>query len=130
MSTERSAKFVVLLVDDEVLVRQFGAQLLARMGYQVFTVPDGPSAVAFCEASDPLPDCILIDFNLPEMNGSDTMGRIRESAPDMPAILCSGYSPEALGIADEDTTWNGVVTKPFRREALAIALERVQGQRT
>lgn len=128
MSADGHSDFVVLLVDDEELVRNFGLQLLARLGYTAFAVSDGPSAIAFCEAGDPQPHCILIDFNLPEMNGTTTIGEIRQRVPNIPAILCSGYSPEALGIPKEDTTWDEIVTKPFRRETLAAALERVRAQ--
>lgn len=126
MSTDGHLEFVVLLVDDEELVRSFGLQLLERLGYTAFAVADGPSAVAFCEAGDPAPHCVLIDFNLPEMDGTATIGAIRQHTPHMPAILCSGYSPEALGIQDEDSIWNEIVTKPFRRETLAGALERIR----
>lgn len=79
----------VLVVDDEVLIREFVAVALERCGYAVSIAPDGATAEQLIEAH---PDCeiALIDLSMPGMDGAETLAALRKRAPSIRAILMSG----------------------------------------
>jgi len=85
----------ILLVDDEEMVRKAIRLILAFGGYQIVEAVDGEEAVQkYLEASPPF-DLILMDLDMPRVNGVEALARIRTHAPEAKAILLSGgvHSP-------------------------------------
>ncbi len=122
LGQEIGRAYIVLLVDDEEMVRHVGKKLLTKLGYEVFVVSSGAEAVDFCNAANPIPDCLLLDYNMPGMNGEETLAAIRAFLPTISAVLSTGYSPEDIGLDLSDGVWDRIVQKPFRLENLSQAL--------
>ena len=118
-------KVRVLVADDEPNVRMFIRANLVARGYEVHLAQDGVEALEVAERI--LPDVIVLDVNMPRMDGIEACRRIREWA-DMPIIILSvrGDEKDKVGALDEGA--DDYVTKPFSIEELLarirVALRR------
>ena len=80
----------ILLVDDEEMVRKAIRLILTYGGYHIVEAVDGEEAVQkYLEASPPF-DLVLMDLDMPRLNGPEAMARIRRHDPEAKAILLSG----------------------------------------
>jgi CheY-like chemotaxis protein len=84
---------VVLLVDDEVSVRELGKSTLANYGYQLLTAGNGLEAIACFELHKDEIRLLVMDADMPYLDGISALRRIRKIAPDVPVIIASasGY---------------------------------------
>lgn len=118
----------LLLIEDDVGVQDYFKSVAARMGHDLEVVGDG---AAGCEkALDESFEIILTDLNLPGTpNGMELVRKIRESRPNCPVVVVSGYPTSErldecreLGIADfltkpfEMTFFQNVVTRLLARQ--------------
>jgi len=78
----------VLLVDDEPSVRQMGSALLKSQGYEVLSAEDGFEGLAALKQS--LPDIIISDLRMPNMNGFEFLSVVRQRFPHIPVVAISG----------------------------------------
>ncbi|OGN88683.1 MAG: DNA-binding response regulator [Chloroflexi bacterium RBG_13_46_14] len=116
----------ILIADDEPKIRMFLRANLNARGYEVHLAQDGLEAVEM--AGQVLPDLIILDVNMPRMNGIDACRRIREWA-DMPIIILSVRDEEKDKVRALDEGADDYVTKPFGMEEL-LARMRVALRRT
>jgi PAS domain S-box-containing protein len=114
---------LVLIVDDEPLVRNAGTQLLKSLGYEVVVAKDGAEGVrAFAEHHERL-CAVLCDLVMPELSGSDASEQMRRIDPDVPIVICSGYPRDERG--PYAASANEFLPKPYHRGELADLLARV-----
>jgi len=114
---------VVLVVDDEPDAQRLTETLLARSGYHVVVARHGKEAITVLK--DRCPDLIVLDLNMPVMNGWQFRAEQRHLSPRLAAI-------PVLVLSGEDDVSNqaaalkaaGVVQKPFEPEALLDAVRR------
>ena len=77
---------ICLVVDDSRVVRKVARRILEGHGFQVEEAADGSLALAACQAS--MPDCVLLDWNMPVMNGIEFLHALRaEFGPEKPPVL-------------------------------------------
>ena len=81
-------KYRILVVDDEPLIRQTSALVLAEHGYEVRTAVDGFAALV--ELRQSLPDMIISDLSMPNMSGFEFLSVVRRRFPQIPVIAISG----------------------------------------
>jgi two-component system, OmpR family, KDP operon response regulator KdpE len=108
-------KVRVLAVDDEPKIRMFIRANLEARGYEVFLAQDGIDAVEMAGRVDP--DVIVLDVNMPRMNGIEACRQIRKWA-DMPIIILSVRGDEKDKVRALDEGADDYVTKPFSIEEL------------
>ncbi len=115
----------ILVVDDEPKIRMFIRANLEARGYEVHVAQDGFEAVEAAGRIDP--DVIVLDVNMPHMDGVEACRRIREWG-DMPIIILSVREDEADKVKALDEGADDYVTKPFGIEELLarirVALRR------
>src|ERR1044072_6058497 len=113
--TMKNRKTVSLVVDDELqILRVLRASLPAR-GYEVRTAQGGKEALD--EMHKQLPDLLILDLMMPEMNGLEVCRRVREFS-DLPIIVLSAKGEERSKVAALDAGADDYVTKPFGMEEL------------
>lgn len=117
-----SARASVLIVDDEPSFCRVIHRLLKGEEYDLHTVGCGLEAIDVIDASPDF-DVVLLDLNLPDMNGFKVMGHISEHAPGTLVVIMTGYASlesatEALRCGAYD-----YLTKPFAKEELVKTLQ-------
>lgn len=108
----------ILVIEDDEDVRTMIVDCLEALGYHVTQAPDGPSGLARLDADKP--DVMMVDYAMPGMNGIQVLASARESRPDLPVILATGYADvDVTTITDRRFT---ALRKPFQLEDLARAV--------
>ena len=112
---------VVLLVEDEELVRQMTQSYLGAQGYTVLVASSGADALRLIEESRPRVDVVLTDVVMPGMSGPDLVRRIESTLGKPAVVFMSGYTADKLGPLEQSAEF---VAKPFSLELLAQTLAR------
>lgn len=115
----------ILIVDDEDYIVEVGQKILERLGYHV-DIHTNPEAALKAVLSDPDKyNLIITDMTMPKLTGDDLSQRILEIRPDMPIILCTGFSKKIdrnraniIGIRD-------YIEKPLNRYKLSVTVRTV-----
>jgi PAS domain S-box-containing protein len=111
----------ILLVDDEDLVRAATAEMLRDLGHQTTEAAGGAEALARLGAGLAA-DIVITDYKMPYMDGEELARRVRESRPDMPVLVITGY----IGSSDI-VSHLPRLAKPYGQAELAAALGRALG---
>jgi PAS domain S-box-containing protein len=82
----------ILLIDDEEMLAELGQAMLKRLGYHVTTRTNSLDALMTFQNQTDTFDLIITDQTMPGMTGVDLARRILQIRPEMPIILCTGYS--------------------------------------
>ena len=109
----------VLVVDDEPQIRRAMRTSLDAHGYEVRTVGTGEEAVL--SAAEQVPDLMLLDLGLPDLDGTDVIRRVR-SFSDVPIIVLSVRDRQTDKVAALDAGADDYVSKPFGMEELLARL--------
>lgn len=116
---------ICLIVDDSRVVRKVARRILEGHGYAVEEAEDGVQALAACRAR--MPDCVLLDWNMPVMNGMDFLKALRaEFGLNSPPVVFCTTENEISFI--EQALANGAqeyIMKPFDESILLGKLEQV-----
>ena len=84
----------VLVVDDELTIRELTRDVLERVGFTVLTAADGREAVEIYRANADRIRFVLLDMTMPNMDGRETFEAIQEIRRDVPVILSSGFNEQ------------------------------------
>jgi PAS domain S-box-containing protein len=116
---------LVLVIDDEEVVRSTASSALMRYGYSVITANDGEAGVSAFRGNAGQVAAVLLDMTMPVMDGVEAFRLIRTIQPDAKVIVSSGYSEleairrfTAKGIA-------GFIQKPYTASKLARVMKQV-----
>ena len=115
---------VILLVEDESMVRDLARRILARKGYHVIDAPGGGDAYLLAERHQGAIHLLLTDVVMPKINGRELYERLRLQRPDLKVLFMSGYTDDVIaqrGILDPGTRF---IHKPFSAEVLLKAVRR------
>ncbi|MCX7866558.1 MAG: response regulator [Limisphaera sp.] len=116
---------IVLLVEDELPVRDLTAELLKRRGYRVLKAADADEAMRIWESCGVVPDVLLTDVVMPgTMNGHDLARTLQCLNPALKVIYTSGYSPDVIREAMEREPGGVFLPKPYHPQALFQALQQ------
>ena len=119
----------VLLVDDEDDLRRVMRDLLEREGFTVQEARDGVQALD--EVDRHAPDIIVLDLNLPGLDGYGVLSHIRSrpATRDIPVVVLTAKGDEENEVKVFELGADDFLSKPFRARALAARLEAVLGRR-
>ena len=113
---------VILLAEDEAVVRNLVRLMLSKEGYAVLTANDGQEALELCEKfADPI-HLLLTDVVMPRMTGLELAERIREQRPETKIMVMSGQT--ATTILEKNTP-DAFLRKPFVPPTLLQCVQRV-----
>jgi PAS domain S-box-containing protein len=115
----------ILFVDDEPMVAELGGRLLKQLGYEVVSKTKVLDALATFHRSPHDFDLIVTDYTMPGMTGTELAGEVLKIRPDMPVILCTGYSEKGTESSARELGIKGYALKPLDRKQLAELVRRV-----
>ena len=118
----------ILLVDDDAAFRHVMAGELRRMGYEVQTAASGEEAVARTERAEP--EVILLDLQLPGMDGLDTLKAIRARIPAAEIIMLTGHGSIDTAIESIRVGAFDYAIKPCPLDELRIRIQRAMERRS
>jgi PAS domain S-box-containing protein len=118
----------ILLVDDEAIIIELERHMLERLGYRVTSCPDGTEALATFSETPGAFDLVITDINMPNMTGDQLARKIMAIRPEIPIIICTGFS-EKIGL--EEARAIGVkdfLMKPVAKSELAQKVRKALDQ--
>ncbi len=118
----------VLVVDDEVQVRQLLARMIERLGVQALIASDGQAAIEMLSADPLLVDMVILDLSMPGMDGAATMRALQTMRPDLRIVLSSGHGEEDSISRCNGQVPSGFLAKPYRLDDVRRMLDRVSMQ--
>ena len=121
----RHGKERILFIDDEDILVEMGKIMLERLGYKVTTRTNSIEALAHFQNSPDQYDAVITDQTMPGMTGFDLARRMLQIRPDLPIILCTGYS----NLVDEEQAKmigiKGFIMKPMSKKDIGTLLKTV-----
>lgn len=115
----------ILLVEDDASLADAEKKLFEELGYNVTKITSGVEAFEIFRKVPDRFDIVITDYSMPKMTGGELISQIRSINPDVPVILCTGFTnvitqPKAstLGIGD-------IITKPIELGAIAKSIRKL-----
>lgn len=126
---ERGNNETVLIVDDEDIVREIGAEILSVHGYATLIAKSGEEAIQIYREKKDKIDIVIMDLNMPGMGGFNSIRELKTMDPKVCILVASGYIPTESVKQATELGADGFISKPFQiknllkkvRETLAIA---------
>jgi CheY-like chemotaxis protein len=115
----------ILFVDDEIFLADLGKNMLEQMGYKVDARSSSIEALAALHANKGRYDLLITDMTMPDLTGDELAARALKLYPDLPVIICTGYSER---IDKERAALIGareLLLKPLSIQKLATTVRRV-----
>jgi PAS domain S-box-containing protein len=115
----------LLLVDDEVTLRDVGREMLEQLGFSVLTAADGREAVDLYRRRRGEITGVVLDMTMPQMDGEETFRELRRLDPGVPVVLSSGYAEQDVVSRFAGKGLSGFIQKPYTLAELQTTLSRV-----
>jgi len=115
----------ILLVDDESVIVQVEKQILERLGYQVTDADSSADALKVFQANPEIFDLVITDMNMPNMTGVQLAEKLLAIKPDIPIVLCTGFSEQINKERAEAIGIKGFLMKPVTRSEMAQMVRNV-----
>jgi CheY-like chemotaxis protein len=122
--TPRPTALRILVVDDDELLQHAVRRLLKNLGHAATSVAGGESALAMIETGFQ-PDLVILDMNMPGMDGAAALPRIRALCPNVPVLLATGRADQKAIDLVETHARVTLLPKPFDLRSLRQALQRL-----
>ena len=129
MDAPQSEIITVLLIDDDALIRQSIAAFLSDSRFGVLQADDGPSGLEQIRSQSP--DVVLLDLRMPEMDGLQVLGQIKQIDAELPVIVVTGAgvfqdAVEALRRGAFDFINKPIIDMAILEHAIGKAVERTR----
>jgi chemosensory pili system protein ChpA (sensor histidine kinase/response regulator) len=119
---------LVMVVDDSLTVRKITTRFLQREGYRVSTARDGVEALEMLE--DELPALMLLDIEMPRMDGFEVVRHVRSGATtrNLPIIMITSRTADKHRSHALEAGVNGYMGKPYQEAELLAEIQRLAGE--
>ncbi|MGB1253145.1 MAG: response regulator, partial [Candidatus Promineifilaceae bacterium] len=108
----------VLVIDDEINVRETVQDMLELSGYSVMLADGGQKGIDCYQAQQGKIDTVLLDLTMPGMSGEETFTQLRKLDPQARIIISSGHSRQQIATMFADQTRPEFLPKPYNFEQL------------
>ena len=119
----------ILLVDDEQLLCEMGQDILERLGYRVTKMCNSRDALELFRYERGQFDLVITDQTMPDLTGAELARRLLEIRPEIPIILCTGYSNLVNEQSAKEIGIKEFTNKPFTNRVLGILVRKVLDSR-
>jgi DNA-binding NtrC family response regulator len=115
-------KGLILIVDDEKLVRYSLSEGLRKLGYRTRECTSGEEALD--EVKRELPSLVILDLKLPGISGMDTLARMKDYYPDLPVVMLTAYADVSSAVEAMRLGAYDYLNKPFIIDEFKIVVEK------
>ena len=119
---ETPVKSVILLVDDQDTIRFFLEKTLKQEGYDAVTARTGAEAIA--RAREVVPDLVLLDLKLPDMDGLEVLRRIKEIFPEIGVVMITAFGDVETAVTAMKNGAYDFVSKPINLDQLLMVIRK------
>jgi chemosensory pili system protein ChpA (sensor histidine kinase/response regulator) len=121
---EKSGAPLVMVVDDSLTVRKITSRMLTREGYEVVTAKDGVDALQ--QLQELKPDCILLDVEMPRMDGFEFARNVRadDATRAIPIIMITSRTADKHRNHALEIGVNEYMGKPYQEDQLLVLIKR------
>lgn len=117
----------ILLVDDSRTIRNIQKNVLKQLGHtDIFEAEDGVKALA--QFNEQVPDLMLVDWNMPHMDGITLVRKIREVNKSVPIIMCTTEAEKSRVLEAIKAGVNNYIVKPFTVESLGEKINQTMSK--
>jgi len=116
---------LVLIVDDEIIMRKTAKNILDKLGYQIITAEDGDEAVKIYSEKATEIALVLLDLSMPRMSGKEAYLEMKKVNPQIKAILVSGFKKDDRIQEVLNLGVNDFIQKPYTMQMLAQGVKKV-----
>lgn len=113
----------ILVIDDELFVRELLSEFLGKQGFEVLLAESGEKAIEIAKSAAPL--IALIDLKMPGMDGIQTLKELKKIAPQVLTIIMTGYPTIESAVEALRSGACDYVIKPFKLNELRASIDRV-----
>ena len=124
-ATDKDINSFILLVDDEPLVLEVGTRMLQFLGYNVLRARDGQEALDLYKQNQNQLDVVILDMNMPGMNGAMVYDRLKTIQPNVKVLIASGYFDNHCVRNILKNGFTDFIQKPFNTAALSEKLAEI-----
>ncbi|MDD5451641.1 MAG: sigma-54 dependent transcriptional regulator [Desulfovibrionales bacterium] len=117
----------ILVVDDELSMREFFKLMLDSEGYQAECVPNGREAVSLAQKS--FYDLVITDIRMPGMDGIEVLKRVKEISPETIVIMISAYATTETAVTAMKQGAYDYIPKPFNVEEIKLIIQKALEKR-
>jgi PAS domain S-box-containing protein len=121
-TAQRNGSGIILVVDDEEIVRSLAERILVRAGFKVLLATDGLNGVNIFRQHANDIRLVLLDLTMPRMNGDEAFGEIKKIRNDVHIVLSSGYDEEEASERFAGKGLSGFIQKPYYPRVLTKKL--------
>ena len=121
----RTGNETILFVDDEEILVDVVAKMIASLGYEVVSRKSSIEALETFRKEPQRFDLVITDQSMPKMTGYDLSKKLIEIKPGLPVILCTGYSETVSFEKAKDAGIKEFIVKPIGRKELAEIIRNV-----
>ena len=115
----------ILLVDDEQVILDLGEKTLKQLGYDVVVKNGGVEALTLFRADPDRFDLVITDMTMPKMTGDQLARELMKVRPNIPVILCTGFSSKISREQAKEIGIKAYAMKPLARREMAITVRNV-----
>src|SRR5262245_48739668 len=112
----------ILLVDDEKSIRTTLAAILNEEGYRPVSVGSGPEALT--RLGEEVPDLVILDIWLPDMDGIETLAEVKRQWPELPVVMISGHGTTETAVKATKLGAYDYIEKPLSLEKTLLVIDR------
>jgi CheY-like chemotaxis protein len=127
--SEASLEGVVLLVDDEEVVREIGSDMLKALGLKCLTAANGTEGIEIFKKNSAEIKLVILDIEMPGISGEKVFHILRELRPEINILIASGYGREYLESEVFKCKISNFIPKPFKIEQLSYQVKKLIGDR-
>ena len=117
----------ILFVDDEQGIAKMATHMLTSLGYEPVVTSSSLKALELFEENPDTFDILVTDQVMPDLTGSELAMKLRATRPELPVVICSGFSAQLTPEKAEDLGINEFLIKPIARKELGEAIRRALG---
>lgn len=115
----------ILFVDDETSIVKLGVRFLKRQGYKLTGMQDSMDALALVASDPDTIDLVITDMAMPKIDGLELSKKLHEISPNIPVIICSGYSRKMDKTTIQIPNIKAIIDKPILIESLTKTVREV-----
>lgn len=120
----------ILVIDDELIMRDGCSRILSKEGWSVLTTENGQQGIDMLRGQPETVDVVLLDLRMPGMSGMEALDQIGKIDPNLPVIVITGYATVESAVEAMKKGAYDFIPKPFTPDQLRIVVRRALERRS